>query len=91
MGVAFGAGVPLWEDQFLSRIYVKVATKKESPLILTKTLTSEEVLKAVAYFITQNVDDDFEGSITCKFVDDESQEVEVYIVSKDDSDDKVLH
>ena len=68
-----------------------MATKKESPLILTKTLTSEEVLKAVAYFITQNVDDDFEGSITCKFVDDESQEVEVYIISKDDSNDKVLH
>jgi len=61
-------------------------------LIATKTLSPEEVLKAVAYFISQHVNEEFEGEITCKWSEEpgHEQEIEIYIVENEDVPD-ILH
>ena len=50
-------------------------------LIMQKTLDPEAVLKAVAHFIRTEFPEDFDATITCKFIDDDGT-VEVIIVEK---------
>ena len=56
-------------------------------MVLHKTLEPEEVLKAVAYFIRSEFPEEFDATITCKFIDDEGT-VEIFVVKK--TDDKYL-